>query len=129
MRAYERLVRYAQVATAAVEDAGKVPSSEGQLSFARMLAEELGELGAKDVYVDEHAYVYARVPASPGHEDRPCVGFLAHLDTIPDFPGDNVRPRVIENYDGGDVILSASGRVLSPKEFPHLTGLKGIRSW
>lgn len=125
MRAYERLVRYAQVATAAVEDAGKVPSSEGQLSFARMLAEELGELGAKDVYVDEHAYVYARVPASPGYEDRPCVGFLAHLDTIPDFPGDNVRPRVIENYDGGDVILSASGRVLSPKEFPHLAGLKG----
>ncbi|MBP5166552.1 MAG: peptidase T [Oscillospiraceae bacterium] len=125
MRAYERLVRYAQADTAAVEGADSTPSSQGQLRFARMLAGELTELGAKDVYADEYAYVYARLPASPGMEDRPCVGFLAHLDTVPDFPGDKVRPRVIENYDGGDVALPAGGRVLSPRDFPHLTALKG----
>ncbi|MBO4331322.1 MAG: peptidase T [Oscillospiraceae bacterium] len=125
MRAYQRLVRYARVATASVEGAGETPSSPGQLRFARMLAAELEELGAADVYMDEHAYVYARIPASPGLEDRPCVGFIAHLDTVPDFPGDNVAARVIENYDGGDVELAEGGRVLSPRDFPHLPKLRG----
>jgi tripeptide aminopeptidase len=125
MRAYERLIEYARVHTAAVDDGSKTPSTARQFDLARLLEKELTELGAQDVYVDEHAYVYAKLPATPGLEDKPCVGFLAHLDTIPDFSGENVKPRVVENYDGGDVVLGDSGRVLSPAAFPHLKGLVG----
>ncbi|MBR1496305.1 MAG: peptidase T [Oscillospiraceae bacterium] len=125
MRAYERLIRYAKVHTASAEDAETTPSTPRQFDLARMLEAELKELGAKDVFVDGHSYVYARLPATPGLEQIPCIGFLAHLDTIPDFPGENVRPRVVENYDGGDIPLGTSGRVLSPADFPHLHKLKG----
>ena len=124
MEAYERLITYAKVHTASREDAETVPSTERQFDLARMLQEELESLGVSDVYLDEHCYVYGKIPASSGYEDKPCVGFLAHVDTIPDFSGENVKPRLIENYDGGDVVLGNSGRVLSPKDFPHLTELK-----
>ena len=125
MRAYERLLRYVTVHTASVEDAETTPSSARQFDLARLLERELRELGASDVFVDEHCYVYAKLPATAGCEDKPCIGFLAHLDTVPDFSGENVQPRVIENYDGGDVTLGTSGRTLSPKDFPHLAALKG----
>ena len=77
------------------------------------------------VFVDAHAYVYGFLPASAGCGDRPCVGLIAHLDTIPDFSGENVRPQIIENYDGGDVALGTSGRVLSADKNPHLPSLRG----
>lgn len=125
MRAYERLINYARVHTASVEDGEHTPSAEREFVLADMLAEELRALGVKDVHVDEHCYVYGRIPATPGLEDRPCVGFIAHLDTIPDFSGENVKPRLVENYDGGDIVLGDSGRVLSPADFPHLDRLKG----
>ena len=125
MRAYERLIRYARVHTASAEGTDGTPSTPRQFDLARMLEAELKELGARDVFVDEHCYVYARLPATPGLEDKPCIGFLAHLDTIPDFSGENVRPRVVENYDGGAIPLGDSGRTLSPADFPHLSGLKG----
>ena len=125
MRAYERLITYAKVHTASAEDSDTVPSTARQFDLARLLEQELNDLGVSDVYVDEHCYVYGKIPATPGYEDRPCIGFLAHVDTIPDFSGENVRPRVIENYDGGDVVLGDSGRVLSPANFPHLSGLVG----
>ena len=83
------------------------------------------EIGISEVYVDEHAYVYGVIPASEGLEDAMSIGFIAHLDTIPDFPGENVKPRLIENYDGGDIVLGDSGRILSPADFPHLPALKG----
>jgi len=125
MRAYERLIRYAKVHTASAEDTQSVPSTARQFDLARILEQELLELGAKDVFVDEHCYVYAKIPATPGCEDRPCVGFLAHLDTVPDFSGENVQPRVVERYDGGEIPLGESGRVLSPAVFPHLKNLVG----
>ena len=125
MRAYERLIRYAAVHTASDEQGEGTPSTARQFDLAQLLAEELTALGAKDVFTDEHCFVYARIPASPGHEDRPCVGFLAHLDTAPDFCGENVRPRIVENYDGGDLPLGDSGRTLSPAEFPRLRRLAG----
>jgi len=125
MRAYERLVRYAQVHTASRENAETTPSAPCQFDLAELLAEELRAMGAADVFTDEHAYVYAKIPASPGLEDRTCIGFLAHLDTVPDFPGEHVRPRLIEAYDGGEISLGESGRVLSPKDFPHLRRLTG----
>ncbi len=124
-KAYERLIEYAKVHTASVDDAEATPSTRRQFDLAHLLEKELTALGAGDVFVDEHCYVYGRLPATPGLEDKPCVGFLAHLDTVPDFSGENVRPRVIENYDGGDIVLGDSGRTLSPRSFPHLAGMKG----
>ncbi len=120
MRAYERLLRYAQVHTASSETGEGTPSTACQHDLAALLAEELRALGAADVHRDEHAYVYARIPATPGLESKPCVGFLAHIDTVPDFPGENAAPRVIERYDGGAIALGESGRTLRPEEFPDL---------
>ncbi len=125
MRAYERLVKYVQVHTASIEDLSKTPSTERQFDLSRQLAEEMTALGMEGVYVDEHAYTYGYLPAAPGCEDWPKIGFNAHLDTIPDFSGENVRPTLHEAYDGGDVALGESGRVLSVKDFPHLPSLKG----
>ena len=125
MRAYERLIKYVQVHTASCEDLSKTPTTERQFDLARLLADEMRALGMEDVGVDEHAYVYGFLPASEGCGNMPCIGLIAHLDTIPDFSGENVRPQVYENYDGGDVVLGESGRVLSVKDFPHLPKLKG----
>ena len=125
MRAYERLIKYVQVHTASCEDLSKTPTTERQFDLARLLADEMRALGMEDVGVDEHAYVYGFLPASEGCGNMPCIGLIAHLDTIPDFSGENVRPQVYENYDGGDVVLGESGRLLSVKDFPHLPKLKG----
>lgn len=120
MRAYERLINYAKVHTASIEDSEQVPSTERQFDLSRMLAKEMEELGLEGIFVDEHAYVYGFISASEGMENKPCIAFNAHVDTIPDFSGENVRPQVIENYDGGCVTLGESGRVLSPELFPDL---------
>ena len=125
MRAYERLIRYAEVHTASSEHGEETPSTACQFGLACLLADELEGLGAESVFVDEHCFVYAKIPATAGYEDRPCIGFLAHLDTAPDFCGENVRPRIIENYDGSELPLGSSGRTLSPAEFPHLQRLVG----
>lgn len=125
MKAYERLIRYAKVHTASIENSEQVPSTERQFDLSRLLAKEMEELGLEGVFVDEHAYVYGFIPASEGMEDKPCIAFNAHVDTIPDFSGENVRPQVIENYDGGSVTLGESGRVLSPEQFPDLKAAIG----
>lgn len=124
MRAYERLIRYAKVSTASEEGIGVSPSTQRQFDLARLLVDELRELGVADAEVTDTCYVYGHLPATPGHEGAPCLGFIAHLDTSPDFSGENVKPRVIENYDGCDLELGA-GRTLSVKQFPHLPSLKG----
>lgn len=125
MRAYERFLDYVRVNTASAEDSEQTPSTTCQFDLTHLLAKEMRDLGMEDVYEDEYAYVYGFIPASKGFEEKPCIGFIAHLDTIPDFCGENVNPQVIENYDGGDVILGSSGRVLSVEKFPHLASLKG----
>lgn len=124
MRAYERLIKYAKVSTASEEGIGVSPSTPRQFDLARLLVDELRELGVADAEVTDTCYVYGHLPATPGHESAPCLGFIAHMDTSPDFSGENVKPRVIENYDGGDLELGA-GRTLSVKQFPHLPSLKG----
>lgn len=90
MRAYERLIRYAKIHTSSREGAEETPSTARQRDLSEVLAEEMIKLGLQDVFVDEHAYVYGRLPASEGMEERPCIGLIAHLDTIPDedFPGE-----------------------------------------
>lgn len=125
MGAYERLLKYAAVHTASAEDVDATPTTARQFDLAHLLADELRALGMAEVYEDEHAYVYAALPASAGMEGERAIGLIAHIDTVPDFSGENVRPQVIENYDGGEVTLGTSGRVLSPEKFAELPALKG----
>ena len=125
MGAYERLLKYAAVHTASAEDVDATPTTARQFDLAHLLADELRALGMAEVYEDEHAYVYAALPASAGMEGERAIGLIAHIDTVPDFSGENVRPQVIENYDGGEVPLGTSGRVLSPEKFAELPALKG----
>lgn len=126
MRAYERLIQYAQIHTASSEEGPyQVPSTARQFDLAHLLVKELKELGVEDAHVDEHCYVYASLPATQGCEKAPKIGFISHMDTVPDFPGENVKPTLVENYDGGDIPLGNSGRVLSPKDFPSLKRMVG----
>lgn len=125
MRAYERLLKYVAVATASDEHSGSVPTSPCQFDLARLVALELAEMGLEGVRVDDKCYVYASLPATAGLENATKIGFIAHLDTSPDFNGANVRPRIIPDYDGGDVVLGESGRTLSVADFPHLPRLRG----
>ena len=124
MKAYERLIRYAGVYTTSDEETGTVPSTARQFDLARMLVEEMKELGIADARVDEKCYVYGTIPASKGCEDKPALGFIAHVDTAPDFCGEGVKPMVWENYDGKDLALPG-GPVLTAKMFPHLPKLAG----
>jgi len=121
----DRFISYVKIHTASAEDTAETPTTRRQFDLSRLLEKEMTELGMEGVHVDEHAYVYGFLPATSGLEDRPCVGLIAHLDTIPDFCGENVRPQIIENYDGGPVALGESGRVLTPEQFPDLPHLKG----
>ncbi len=123
MRAYERLLNYVKVHTTSCEDSASTPSTARQFDLGRQLRDELEELGVKDARIDEKCYVYGAIPATAGCEGAPAIGFIAHMDTAPDFSGEHVSPQVIEHYDGGDVPLGTSGRVLSANDFPHLPSL------
>ena len=125
MRAYERLLKYVRIDTPSDESTHVTPSTPIQFDLAKLLVEELKELGLADAAVDGTCYVYAHLPASPGCENAVPIGFISHMDTAPDFNGRGVRPQVLENYDGGDVALGNSGRVLRVSDFPHLAALKG----
>lgn len=125
MRAYERLLNYAKINTASEEGSSEIPTTERQFDLAKLLLEEMKELGIEDAWLDKNCYVYGSIPATPGYETKPAIGFLAHIDTSPDFSGEHVRPQIHENYDGKDVALGTSGRILSVKQFPHLAGLRG----
>ena len=125
MKAYERLLNYVKVDTPSDPASETTPSSKCQFVLAEMLVEELKQLGVENAQVDEKCYVYASVPATEGYENRKSIGFIAHMDTAPDFNGCGVKPQVIENYDGCDVVLGNSGRVLKVSDFPELADLKG----
>lgn len=124
-RACERLLRYVTFYTTSDPSSGTIPSTSRQFDLASALAEEMILMGLKDVRADEHCYVYGWLPATPGYEDQTALGFIAHLDTAPDFPGEHVCPQVISDYDGREVKLGGSGRVLSPELFPELPSLAG----
>ncbi len=125
MTVKDRLLKYVTIYTTSDEDSGTHPSSKRQFDLANLLVSELNEMGASDVYLSPECYVYAKIPASPGYEDKSVIGLIAHMDTAPDFSGENVNPVIHENYDGGDVRLGESGRTLSVSDFTHLSGLKG----
>ncbi len=121
-----RFLRYVQIDTQSDPESKTSPSTVKQFDLAKLLVEELRELGLSDVKLDEHCYVYATLPGNVTDKQVPTIGFIAHLDTTPDFTGHNVKPLVHENYDGGDLVLNKDlNIILSPKEFPELTGYKG----
>lgn len=123
----ERFLKYVSFDTQSSEEAeGRCPSTEKQLRLAEYLVEELKEIGMQEVEMDAHGYVFATLPASEGMEEVPVVGFIAHMDTSPDCSGADVKPRIIENYDGTDIVLDeAEGIVTRVSQFPELLEHKG----
>ena len=122
MDAVERLISYLKIDTESVPDREVIPSSEKQFDLARLLEKELKEMGVSDVRLDEHCYVYARIPSNLSGEEKektPALGLIAHMDTSPSARGKNVSPRIVKNYDGGDIVLNEEEK-LSPKIFPRL---------
>ena len=120
MTIVERFLKYVSFDTQSAEDSETTPSTEKQWILARYLKEELEGIGLTEVEIDEHAYVYATLPANTD-KPLPTVGFIAHMDTSPDCSGKDVKPRIVKDYDGGDIVLDESaGIVTSPKKFPEL---------
>lgn len=120
----ERFLDYVGYDTQSSETGETTPSTAKQLVFAKHLKKQLDDLGLHDVYLDEHGYIYATLPANIDKK-TPTVGFISHYDTSPDCSGANIKPRIVKNYDGGDIELAPGGRVLSPKMFPELSAHKG----
>ena len=126
MRACERFLKYIRVHTTSDPASSAAPSSAIQLDLAHMLVEEMTALGIENAHVDEFGVVYGWLSATKGCEDLPALGFIAHMDTSPDYSGENVKPQIHANYDGGDVVLPGTGDVLTVKSFPTLPALKGM---
>lgn len=125
MKAYERLLKYVIVRTPSDENSSTVPSSACQFDLANILVKELQELGVLNAHMDDKGFVYGKIPATPGFENRPKIGFMAHMDTVSDFCDHDILPVITENYNGEDLVLGTSGRTLKVKDFPHLPSLKG----
>ena len=125
MRPYERLLNYVKYDTASDGGSETCPSSEKQLVFARVLEQEMKELGLENVRLDKNGYLYGTVPGNVENYAGPILGFIAHMDVVDDVPSWDIKPRIVENYDGGDIILEGSGAALSPAEFPELARCKG----
>ena len=126
MSAEERLIRYCRVDTQSdPKNDGETPSTEKQFDLAKILEQELKELGLENVELDEHCYVYGWLPANTDVKAK-TVGFIAHMDTAPDFSGKDVKPRIIENFDGNDIVLNPEV-VLKMEDFPQMRNLKGKR--
>lgn len=124
-RLIDRFKSYVTVYTESDPESDKTPSTDRQWDLARQLFDELKEIGMSDVTIDEHAYVMATLPSNV-EGDVPVIGFVAHIDTSPDFTGKNVNPQVIENYDGKDIVLNKEENIiLSPDEFKDLLLYKG----
>jgi tripeptide aminopeptidase len=122
MNITERFLNYTQFDTQSAEDSTTVPSTPKQLVFAQFLKEELQREGLHDVEMDEQGYIYATLPANTD-APVPTIGFISHYDTSPDCSGANIKPRIVEHYDGDDITLSP-GIVLSPQKFPELLAHK-----
>ena len=118
MSALERFIRYAEIDTQSDPYSGTTPSTAKQFDLARLLERELREMGIEDAWLSETGYVYGHLPANTD-KTVPVVGFIAHMDTAPDFSGTGVRPRVIENYDGKDIEL-APGIVTKVEDFREI---------
>lgn len=123
----ENFLKYVQVDTCSDEDSLTTPSTMKQHDLAKILVEELQAMGAQEISYDRvHCYVYATVPASAGCENAPVLGFIAHMDTSPAVSGTNVKPRIIEDYDGKDIVLNeAENVIMKVADFPSLSNYVG----
>ena len=124
----KRFVGYVTVDTESDPESQTTPSTEKQWDLANKLAEELKQIGLEDVSIDENAYIMATLPSNVDH-NVPTIGFISHFDTSPDFTGKNVKPQIIENYDGKDIVLNeAENIILSPDYFEDLLQYKGTNN-
>jgi len=121
----DRFTRYISVWTTSKDDMENIPSTERQFDLSNMLGKELEKMGLQDVKVTDHSYVYATLPATNGMQDKKITGFISHVDTATEFSGENVKPIIHENYDGADILLTGSGKMLTTKAFSDLLTLKG----
>ena len=121
----DRFISYVTIDTQSDPSSSATPSTEKQWDLAKKLVEELRDLGLAEVDIDENAYVMATLPSNVEHP-VPVIGFVSHFDTTPDFSGTNVKPQIIENYDGGDIVLNEEKQIiLSPDYFEDLLQYKG----
>ncbi|MDD3300837.1 MAG: peptidase T [Bacteroidales bacterium] len=118
----EKFLRYISIDTASDPESPTQPSTEKQLTLSRLLVNELKEMGIKDATLDQYGYVMATIPSNlPSGSKVPKIGFIAHVDSAPDAPGDNINPQIIENYDGSDIVInSEKNMIMKTAEFPEL---------
>ena len=125
MRAYERFLKYVTVHTTSDPRSTSHPTTKGQFDLAHQLVDEMKKLGIADAYVDDKCYVYGTLPATEGYKQAKALGFIAHMDTSDAASGENVKPKIHADYDGGDIYQEGSGTYITVKQFPFLTKLKG----
>ena len=124
MNITERFLKYVSFCTTSDEETNMTPSTPGQMEFAKYLAAELQEIGMQEVTLDENGYVMATLPANA--EGKPTIGFIAHMDTAPDASGKNVKARIVENYDGQDIVLNAEKNIVfEVAKYPEILDYKG----
>lgn len=123
----DRFLQYVQIDTQSREESSSTPTTMKQHDLAKLLAEQLKEMGAEEIVYDkQHCYVYASVPAAPGYEEIPVLGYIAHMDTSPAVTGTGVNPRIITGYDGGDICLNREKNVVMKiSDFPSLLNYRG----
>ncbi len=125
MKVEERFLKYISYWTTSDEDNHNIPSTDRQFDLGKVLEEELKGLGLEKVVLTDHCYVYGLLPATPGMENKKAIGLISHMDTAPDFSGKDIKPQIIKNYDGKDVLLPGSKDVLKVSDFPDLKSLEG----
>ena len=125
MNVYERLLKYVVIRTPSNEESDTTPSSQCQFDLANVLKKEMEDLGICNVILTDSCFLYGKIPATPGYENAPAIGFIAHMDTVSDYCDHDIKPMITEKYDGEALALGESGVTLSPEMFPHLKNLKG----
>ncbi|NLI71286.1 MAG: peptidase T [Bacteroidales bacterium] len=126
MNITERFLKYVSFHTTSDENSNKTPSTPGQMVFAKYLADELKSIGMKDVDLDSNGYIMATLPANTDKKNVPTIGFISHMDTSPDAVGEDIKPRIVENYDGNDILLNEKEViVLETEKYPEILQYKG----
>ena len=127
MKVEERFLNYVSYWTTSDENGTTNPTSEREFTLAKVLEQELKDMGLEKVFLSDTCYVYALLPATAGMEHKKAIGLIAHMDTAPDFSGKNVKPQIIEHYDGNDILLKGNNSLLKVSDFPTLKTLIGHR--
>ena len=125
MNIVDRFIQYVKIDTQSDENNSETPSTKKQFDLARLVEQEMKDMGLEDISLDDKCYLMATLPANTDKK-VPTIGFVSHFDTSPDMSGENVNPRIVENYDGKDIILNKSQNiVMSPKDFPEMLDYEG----